>query len=127
MIKTFPGVLAIAAFSFLFTAPGAKAQCSDAWINSGIPLIMGHAPFGSGISGECNKMLYGQGSWSSYQDLLNKIAATNSVRLVNGVGGKCLDVTGGGLVNNTKIIGWGCYAEAAQFFLYRPGTRQIRD
>lgn len=50
-----------------------SGQCNDAWVTSAVKEVTGHAPNGSGNSGDCNIYNYGNGSWNSYDDLKNKV------------------------------------------------------
>ena len=52
-------------------ASTANAQCTDAWVTQAIREVKGRGPSGSG--GECNIKRYGNGSWSGYPDLKNKV------------------------------------------------------
>jgi len=52
-----------------------SGPCSDPWINQAFQQMYGRAPIGSGKNvGECDITRYGNGHWSSYQDLTTKIA-----------------------------------------------------
>ena len=57
----------------------AKAQytgsCNDVWVTNAIKEEYGRNPRGVGRRGECNILLYGNGRWSSYNDLKNKVRA----------------------------------------------------
>jgi hypothetical protein len=70
-------VAALAAFALgMSTAAHAQAgKCSDPWINQAYTRVMLRPPVGSGVTGECNKNLYGGGSWNSLDDLEKKIVA----------------------------------------------------
>ncbi len=81
-------MMAAISVSWFFALPVADAQsnrarlittpvgyCRDQGINKAFAHVTGRAPRGSGESGECNPRLYGNGKWSSYEDLQNKIAA----------------------------------------------------
>jgi len=49
--------------------------CADPWINQAFQQMYRRAPVGSGKNvGECDITRYGNGHWSSYQDLTTKIA-----------------------------------------------------
>jgi hypothetical protein len=54
-------------------APGPGAGCSRSEITRAVREVTGRAVNGSGDAGECNPQRYG-GQWSSYRDLLNKVA-----------------------------------------------------
>jgi hypothetical protein len=54
-------------------APG---QCRDSAVTRAITETIGRGPKGSGDGGECNARLYGNGSWSSYEDLKAKVRAS---------------------------------------------------
>lgn len=56
-------------------AAPAFAQCRDPWVSQAVREVQGRPANGSGELGECNIKLYGNGSWSSYPDLLNKVRA----------------------------------------------------
>lgn len=66
-----------AVFAILFGcgifAESVSAQCRDPWVGQVINELIGRSAIGSGDSGECNTKLYGGGSWSSYDDLRNKV------------------------------------------------------
>jgi hypothetical protein len=59
----------------LSTAASA-GECRDPWVTTAIYEFTGHKPRGSGESLDCNIKLYGNGSWSSYPDLFNKVKAS---------------------------------------------------
>jgi hypothetical protein len=126
MTQNFIRLFLIGGVGLLCSSSG-FAQCTDAWVSEGINTVMGRPAIGSGNTGECNIYLYGRGSWSSKQDLFNKIAISSSIRMVSAMGGKCIDVEGDGRVSGTRMILWGCADEGAQFFLYRPGYHVIQD
>jgi hypothetical protein len=58
------------------SSAASAGQCRDPWVTQAITQITGHAPRGSGESLDCNIKLYGNGSWSSYPDLVNKVKAS---------------------------------------------------
>ena len=67
------GLLAICA-----TASHAQAGvCKDPWITQAFHQLYNRAPAGSGATGECDITRSGNGHWSSYQDLEQKIEARN--------------------------------------------------
>jgi hypothetical protein len=68
------GATLLAALALSTTA--SAGQCRDPWVTQAITQLTGHAPRGSGESLDCNIKLYGNGSWSSYPDLLNKVRAS---------------------------------------------------
>ena len=75
------GIVLSTAVLALMLAPTAKAQggsCHDPWINLAYNQMYHRAPQGSNNTGECNVTLYGQGHWSSFQDLEAKIRQTKS-------------------------------------------------
>lgn len=53
----------------------AAAGCRDPWVSSAIREVLGRHPVGFANANECNISLYGNGSWSSYADLKNKVQA----------------------------------------------------
>ena len=76
--------------------------CRDPLLTSTITQVWRRAPRGFGESQDCNMYLYGGGSWSSQQDLTNKIQANkNDFATAN------LDFSIGGLVrpsSPSKVI-----------------------
>lgn len=68
------GATLLAALALSTTA--SAGQCRDPWVTQAITQLTGHAPRGSGESLDCNIKLYGNGSWSSYPDLVNKVRAS---------------------------------------------------
>jgi hypothetical protein len=66
-------LFAWAAVLTLATLSTANAQCRDAWISRAVQEITGRPVRGSGDRDECNKMDYGRGSWSSFEDLKSKV------------------------------------------------------
>ena len=48
-------------------------NCRDPWVTQAIRQVTGHSPTGSGDSGDCSVYRYGNGHWSSYADLVNKV------------------------------------------------------
>lgn len=77
-----PLLLCVAgALSLLFAPPLVPAahagECHDTWITSAVRDVTGRYPDSSGSSGDCSPDYYatnyGQGHWSDYQDLLNKV------------------------------------------------------
>lgn len=51
----------------------ASTLCNDKWISDAYYQIWGSCPAQGGTSGVCNYLLYGGGSWSSWNDLCNKV------------------------------------------------------
>ena len=65
----------VSAVSLHFTG-----TCKDPWVTSAVRAVKGQIygnplPDGYGTYGECNPALYGNGQWSSYPDLMNKVQA----------------------------------------------------
>ena len=50
-----------------------QEKSRDPWIGQAFQEVVGRAPRGSGTDGEWNPKNYGSGTWSSYNDLVNKI------------------------------------------------------
>lgn len=65
----------IATAATAFAVPALAGQCRDPWVTQAVRQVQGREPSGQGELGECNIMLYGNGRWSSYQDLLAKVQA----------------------------------------------------
>src|SRR6476659_4266716 len=80
MIRNFIRLFLIGGAGLICSNSG-FAQCTDAWVSEGINAVMGRPAIGSGNTGECNIYQYGRGSWSSKQDLFNKIAISSSIRM----------------------------------------------
>lgn len=53
-----------------------RSPCRDPWINIAYRRFQRRAPRGSGERGECNIHLYGGGSWNSFAQLVQMVAAT---------------------------------------------------
>ncbi len=51
-------------------------RCTDPWIDQVYKIDFGRAAHGRGTTGECNPNLYGNGHWSSYNDLRTKMGVT---------------------------------------------------
>jgi hypothetical protein len=68
-------VAALAAVTVSAFAAPAFAQCRDPWVSQAVREVQGRPANGTGELGECNIKLYGNGSWSSYPDLLGKVRA----------------------------------------------------
>ena len=63
--------------TLLSACAAAHAQagvCKDPWITQAFHQMYQRAPIGSGTTGECDITRYGNGHWTSYQDLMTKIA-----------------------------------------------------
>lgn len=73
-MKLFSIVLLTAA-SAAVAAPAFAGQCRDPWVTQAVREVTGRESAGQGEFGECNIKLYGNGSWSSYPDLLGKVRA----------------------------------------------------
>jgi hypothetical protein len=58
----------------------ASAQCRDTWITRAVQEITGRAVRGSGDSNECNKMNYGGGTWSTFEDLKSKVEVAGTCK-----------------------------------------------
>ena len=66
----------------------AYAPCRDPWVTSAVMEVTGtivnettrRRSAGYGDTGECNVRLYGNGSWSSYVDLVNKVRSNMNGR-----------------------------------------------
>ena len=94
--------------------------CGDAWVTRAVKEVTGHAPNGSGSSGECSIQRYGNGSWSSYPDLVAKVRAANGMTLAQpaaparpalpvidtNLGGNVIPPSGAGIVagNTSRLI-----------------------
>ena len=71
------------------TNVAAYSPCRDAWVTSAFMDVTGSVvnettrrkPAGYGDTGECNVRLYGNGSWSSYNDLVSKVRASINGRM----------------------------------------------
>jgi hypothetical protein len=59
------------------SSPARAGESTDTWVTSAVRAVTGRYPDSSGSSGDCSPDYYGrnlgQGHWSSYQDLLNKV------------------------------------------------------
>lgn len=53
-----------------------SGNCNDPWVTKVIYELIGRAPVGDANRGECYVYLYGNGVWSSYDDLKNKVRAS---------------------------------------------------
>ncbi|MES2978887.1 MAG: hypothetical protein V4731_10725 [Pseudomonadota bacterium] len=64
------------------SAPAPQAGvCSDAWVTKAVKEVTGRAPSGAGTMGDCNVQKYGNGRWSSYNDLVAKVRTANGMAL----------------------------------------------
>jgi|GEM_PF-6310054 len=61
----------------LSSAHAQAGPCRDPWINQAFHQMYNRPPAGSGTTGECDITRYGNGHWSSYQDLMSKISQHN--------------------------------------------------
>jgi len=57
------------------SAVQASGSCRDPWVTQAIQQVVGRAPQGSGDTGECDYHRYGGGSWTTYNDLVQKVSA----------------------------------------------------
>lgn len=64
-----------AAFAAQPPASGATGICTDPWVTEVVTKVAGRPPNGSGNTGECETRRYGNGQWSSKQDLESKVRA----------------------------------------------------
>lgn len=78
-------ILAVAA---LATLPALAGSCRDPWINNAYRDLGLGVPNGQDNRGECNVKLYGNGSWSGYEDLKGKVRTYKSLFYA---GGSCRD------------------------------------
>ena len=60
-------------------------RCRDPWIGIAYRYGLSRNPKGFGTSGECNPYLYGNGSWSGYDDLLANVRQTNGALAAGGI------------------------------------------
>ena len=67
--------IALVSFGLLGAHQAIAGSCRDAWVTQAVQQVTGHAPNGSYESGDCNIHNYGDGHWSSYSDLVNKVHA----------------------------------------------------
>ena len=65
--------IALVSFGLLGAHQAIAGSCRDAWVTQSVQQVTGHAPNGSYESGDCNIHNYGDGHWSSYSDLVNKV------------------------------------------------------
>lgn len=47
--------------------------CADLWVTGAVRSVMGRVPIGTGDRGECNKLLYNNGHWNNYDELLGAV------------------------------------------------------
>ncbi|MBC7623359.1 MAG: hypothetical protein H7232_08240 [Aeromicrobium sp.] len=52
--------------------------CSDKWVTTAVWEVKGRKPLGSGNTGECENRRYGNGSWTGYSDLVQKVRAADA-------------------------------------------------
>lgn len=55
------------------TTGSSLGSCNDPWVSKAVQEVTGSPAKGSGNNDQCNIMLYGNGHWSSYPDLLEKV------------------------------------------------------
>jgi len=65
--------LMVVAAALVFAAV-ASAQCRDPWVSQAVQQVLGRNASGSADSGECAPANYGGGQWSSFPDLVEKVA-----------------------------------------------------
>lgn len=53
--------------------PVFSGVCRDPWVTKAVSQVTGKPPKGQDDRGECNIRLYGNGRWSSYEDLVKKV------------------------------------------------------
>ncbi|MBW4625390.1 MAG: hypothetical protein KME49_07775 [Brasilonema octagenarum HA4186-MV1] len=53
--------------------PVFSSVCRDPWVTKAVSQVTGRPPKGQDDRGECNIRLYGNGYWSSYEDLVKKV------------------------------------------------------
>lgn len=70
-------VLAVAGLTS--TGIAAAGECKDPWVTKAVKEVLKRSPMGEGNSGECNIQKYGNGRWSSYNDLVAKVRAANGI------------------------------------------------
>lgn len=51
----------------------AYGVCRDPWVTGAVSQVMNRSHQGKGELGECDMYRYGGGSWSSYEDLVEKV------------------------------------------------------
>lgn len=66
-----------------------NGNCRDPWVTRAIKETIGRDPNGSGDTGECNYMNYGNGHWSDYEDLKRKVFYK-----INGIPFRCFGAVG---------------------------------
>ena len=59
---------------FMQAPVGAAGPCRDPWVSSAFRIVFQREANATGDNGECNYRNFGGGSWSSYQDLMWKVA-----------------------------------------------------
>jgi Ricin-type beta-trefoil lectin domain len=106
----------------------AYGTCSDRWVSAAIWEALGRAPQGSGSNnGDCNHARYNNGSWSSYDVLVNMVRLAASTPVTSPTApvvttrsisirsthapGKCLDASA-----NQGILLWDCHGGTNQRF-----------
>lgn len=111
------GLFAIMTFGSI----AANAQCSDAWVSQAINELKGRGPFGSGNSGECRIQNYGGGSWTSYQDLKNKVWAASAGVIATAYENEpystrlCLDTQS--FASGSPLVAAQCHGQKSQQFV----------
>ena len=68
-------ILLPASLAFSAMAHGQAGVCKDPWITQAFHQMHNRAPLGSGSTGECDITRYGNGHWTTFADLEQKIAA----------------------------------------------------
>lgn len=59
-------------------------NCKDPWVTQAVKEVLKRSPNGSGNTGECDIQRYGNGHWSSYNDLVSKVRAANGFGIAQG-------------------------------------------
>lgn len=90
-------------------------QCRDPWVTQAIQQVIGRRPaVGTSVSesGECDIQRYGNGRWSNYDDLVNKVreglftarpeARVQAERCFGAVGSKCDGIAGFAKTTNSN-------------------------
>ncbi len=135
MIRTKLKFIAIFAFIFICAGVGtiAKAQCTDTWVTQAITELRGRGPIGSGNTGECNIYKYGNGSWSSYQDLKDKVWAANAGVIAADYENDpfntrlCLDTSS--FASGSPLVSYTCHGGKSQQFVIAANNtiRHVND
>ncbi|MDZ8084798.1 MAG: hypothetical protein RMY16_04250 [Nostoc sp. DedQUE12b] len=97
--------------------------CNDPWVTGAVSQVAKRSPLGQGNRGECNIRLYGNGRWSNFPDLLNKVKKA----FASYAPGVCRDPWITGAVSQVAKRSPQGYGELGECDMYRYGNGSWSD